>query len=1111
MKHNYKISYFLLLVFFSPNLPAQDSISQREKNEQIISLSEGALFYIENNSVKNMDELHYKPKNKFEINLLTAVIEYKQNKFSNAYNMLKTLLKNTPEDYSYFEYLAKSAHILNKDSELKSLVDSRCNYLAGIIDFLNADYNSASEKFQAASKTKSNSSDILLYLSNTYRKLGDYGKANQTLENAQSLVDKANPVYSEILIAKGSLFFLSGQYEKAQEIYEAGLKLAEKTHNNVEKIKAKLNLGMITDLYGNSELAQDYFAQAYSLSHSIDQKELEAIVLSEWGVSFTYLSMPVKARNKYEESYDLLKEFNNYDRMALAAINIANQFLNINNYQSALKKYNLALKIAGENLRTQMLAYRGLGDVYTNLSSYAKALEFYNRAKEISRQIKDISAETEINIGIGTLFYNLRKYIDALDIIMDTYDDVIESENPYLKAELNQKAGIINLSLQNYNEAEKYLSAAIKLSDNYDDIYSSILSNTYLAYTLINNEKITEGKEILLNQIKLCNEYSLHQLLGIQYLILAEISKSNNHLKYLNKAMENSILANDKSTLTSIYKTLGEHYELNQEYSAVEKEYLNAIAIIEKTQKVLGSNEQIQIDYFSDKSDVYKPLAKLYIKMGENKKAFAVIDKSRSRNTMYNLSAIKLASSQNNQLVNSFYDLQWKYANNLIEDDKIDSVKSKLSWLEKELDIEDLKTSDKFTKEDIANYLNEISLDEDEVYVKYHISSSDVYVFLVKKDNFSLVKLPTTATEITKNISLVSPYYNSEFNNNKISFNRDLFAFKTGESYELYKKIFKPIISQIPKNSKIILSLPNKLLNIPFEFLCTEKDNPKQHYLVEEYSISYSPSLAILENLKTDSHNENSFALIAGDPNLGKTNEVSETRGATRLDLYARNINLHPLKYSLDEVETIEQYFSNNMLLLGNEATETNFVLNAEKASVIHLSTHSFLFQNNPVVLLSEDEVNDGYLEIGEIANLKLNSDLVVLSSCKSGLGQIEANEGIIGMQKAFFDVGASSVILSLWDVSDEHTAQLMKYFYGYLSDGYDNSIALQKAKIKFIKEVDSNPYYWAAFTLAGNVGKVKMDKGNSSSYWVLLILFVLAVFVYYLIKTKKFYNVKVG
>ncbi|MFZ1282455.1 MAG: CHAT domain-containing protein, partial [Ignavibacteriaceae bacterium] len=179
---------------------------------------------------------------------------------------------------------------------------------------------------------------------------------------------------------------------------------------------------------------------------------------------------------------------------------------------------------------------------------------------------------------------------------------------------------------------------------------------------------------------------------------------------------------------------------------------------------------------------------------------------------------------------------------------------------------------------------------------------------------------------------------------------------------------------------------------------------------------------------------------------------------------------------------------------------------------VIHLSTHSFLHNDKPFIIFSKNQSNveDGFLEMSEILNLKLTADLVVLSSCRSGLGNIDEAEGIIGMQKSFYEAGAKSIVVSLWDVNDKYTSLFMKSFYNYLSQGYDKSEALQKAKIYFKNNYSSNPYYWAAFVLSGNISKLELGKPVNHSLFILLGIIV-AVIILSSILYKRFYIRKIA
>ena len=173
---------------------------------------------------------------------------------------------------------------------------------------------------------------------------------------------------------------------------------------------------------------------------------------------------------------------------------------------------------------------------------------------------------------------------------------------------------------------------------------------------------------------------------------------------------------------------------------------------------------------------------------------------------------------------------------------------------------------------------------------------------------------------------------------------------------------------------------------------------------------------------------------------------------------------------------------------------------------IIHLSTHSLLYKDQPLIIFSkqEDRSDDGYLEVSEILQLDLRSDLIVLSSCRSGLGKIDEAEGVLGMQKAFFEAGASSIIVSLWDVNDKYTSYFMKEFYGLLSKGLDKPEALRQAKLIFINKYSANPYYWAAFVLSGNPSAMKLSTASSFYLYfaILLILLAIAFTIYRYSKT---------
>jgi len=147
-----------------------------------------------------------------------------------------------------------------------------------------------------------------------------------------------------------------------------------------------------------------------------------------------------------------------------------------------------------------------------------------------------------------------------------------------------------------------------------------------------------------------------------------------------------------------------------------------------------------------------------------------------------------------------------------------------------------------------------------------------------------------------------------------------------------------------------------------------------------------------------------------------------------------------------------------------------------EKYKVLHFATHGFVNSEKPElsgILLAQDSIGnqDGILYSGEIYNLKLNADLVVLSACETGLGKINKGEGIIGLTRALLYAGSKNIIVSLWQVSDESTSDLMIDFYNNLLNTKNKSFSdpLRKAKLKMISEGKfAHPFYWSPFILVG-------------------------------------------
>ena len=243
------------------------------------------------------------------------------------------------------------------------------------------------------------------------------------------------------------------------------------------------------------------------------------------------------------------------------------------------------------------------------------------------------------------------------------------------------------------------------------------------------------------------------------------------------------------------------------------------------------------------------------------------------------------------------------------------------------------------------------------------------------------------------------------------------------------------------------------------------------HYLIEDYALSYALSLSVLREMtkeKVGGEGREAFLVAFGNPVIGKDER--------------RNEELCPLPEAETEVRIIaKKYGPTAKVLIGREASEKSFKALAPTYTRIHLATHGILDNRQPLyshVLLtksSDDPENDGLLEAREIMNMNLRADLVVLSACETANGRIREGEGVVGMSWAFSVAGTRSMLVSQWKVNSASTSQLMMGFYQALESPNNVSKskkaeALKGAALRLLKDRKyRHPFYWAGFVLIGD------------------------------------------
>ena len=195
------------------------------------------------------------------------------------------------------------------------------------------------------------------------------------------------------------------------------------------------------------------------------------------------------------------------------------------------------------------------------------------------------------------------------------------------------------------------------------------------------------------------------------------------------------------------------------------------------------------------------------------------------------------------------------------------------------------------------------------------------------------------------------------------------------------------------------------------------------------------------------------------------------------------NSSRRMLSGSLEEAEYVQNLMG-GVIKLNEEATKEAFITEAADYAILHIATHSEVNLKHPLkstIYFSEsasDLPSESQLRIEELYAMSLNSEMVTLSACETGLGQEIKGRGVQSISNAFSYAGVASTVMSLWKVPDVQTKEIMLYFYDNLKEGLPKDLALQKAKENYLNATQDkalkHPYYWAGFVISGDPSPIE-------------------------------------
>jgi len=824
----------------------------------------------------------------------------------------------------------------------------------------------------------------------------------------------------------GSAYYTQSNFRDALQSYDLSLQIKQRIFgsNHTETAFGYHNTGLVWYFMGDYQKALEHFNRALA----------------------TWLPLHGNSTSSIGNCY----------------INIANVYAAIENYDKSIEFDLKALEtwksVLGEDHRYIAMSYNNLAESYETIGNYSKAFQYANKSLELNIKIfgsnhpqvaSNKTLIAKIYRNSGDLAKAGNHINEALAIWDDYPTDKKRNETLFQLADLNIRINKFSDALANYD--------SIIIT-----ILPEILENYYLPEESFNLP-----------------------IIKVSYLY-AVAGKGDVYFKRYKYGGKNIGDLEDAYNWYELYSKI-----LNQIRKSYRRENskLNLSKEVHKNDAKLV--ETIYELFKLTKNDKYKILA---YSISSNSKAAALSDaivESGAKEFSNIPDSLLKKENKLQKELESYYNKLAYAEDEGLELDKISDIQKKIFEINKTYD-ELIKSFEKdYPVYFNLKYENKITnikdiqsgiLDTNSVLIEYFISDSSIFIFAISNEDIEIKKL------ILPDLSTLVNSFRSSLQN--LEFEEYITA-----AYRLYESLIFPVSNNLMNREKIFI-IPDGILNyLPFEALISKKYNldfsvnfSDLEYLINNYEIVYQYTANLLIN-SNDNQLPSKFSFAGLAPVFEETKpDIIEGLIDTSLisTVQTRSIEVRKkiysaLPYSEKEVKEIAALFNKydykSITFLRSEAKEEIIKHNTiNKYNIVHIASHGFINEKRPKlsgILFWKSDSNsneDAILHLGEIFNLNLDADLIVLSACESGLGKLVSGEGIIGLTRGFIYAGVENVVISLWQVADQSTSQLMVDFYKFLLDGNSYSQSLRLAKLKMISEkVFAYPLEWSPFILIGN------------------------------------------
>jgi CHAT domain-containing protein/Tfp pilus assembly protein PilF len=884
-------------------------------------------------------------------------------------------------------------------------------------------------------------------------------KLRRKEEIALAMRAKANALY-----ASGDNHGAVQHHEDAFKLYEALGIPKEAARTLSSSIQPLILLGEYDRAFAASERAREILTQ-------IGETRRLASLDNNVGNIFHRQDRFEEAIAYYERAYKALSEFEDWEHVAVTLHNLAMCLISLNEFARSLECYqkarDLCVRYDLPRLRDQ--ADYNIAYLYYFRGEYSRAIEMLFATRRACEASGDTYHFALCHLDLSDIYLELNLSEEAREMAHEGFLRFEKLGMGYEAAKtLANEAIALGQQGKTVQALERFAKAREMFSREKNLVWPWLL-DLYQALLLFHEGRYFEARRLCAGSAEFFDGTPLAGKALLSRLLLARIALQVGDLPAAEKEVDAAVAKlSDSQSPVLVYQTrllLGQIAANRGDRAAAYTAYQEARKALETLRTRLQS-EELKIAFVKNRMQVYEAVVELYLDPANNEisanEAFSCIEAAKSRSMIEMIfqsgQSLPMGEAGQSEYVRKIRDLReelnWYYHRIELEQLKPEErSRERLELLRqaaqlhenellralRELPAHERENATLEAPADFSVAKLQASLSAGTVLVEYYSAGERLIAAVISGESIEIV--PVSVVSRVTNLLHLLRFQFAKFRMGTAyteKFAQPLLRATLGHLEALYRELIEPIRGRL--NGKHVVFVPHG----PLHFLPFHALRRGEEYLCDAHTISYAPSATLFGLCQEKNAIEKRNSLVLGIPD-------------ERAPLI------------LSEVESVAALLPQTELFVGDAATARVLRERGLETGVLHVATHGIYRQDNP--MFSGIKMGDGYLNLYDLYQMRLGAKLVTLSGCATGMNFVADGDELLGLQRGLFCAGASSLLLSLWDVHDRSTADLMQEFYkSYIVSG-DMAESLRGAMRK-LREQNPHPYFWAPFVLVGKIAE---------------------------------------